>query len=59
MMRYCKLRQYSDHMYCVKCGQCYDMNDPDPPRCPRLILGAFVGVAVLWAVLIGLAVYAR
>lgn len=30
----CKARQTSDQMTCV-CGLAWDMNDPDPPDCPK------------------------
>lgn len=30
----CQARQYSDQMLC-RCGRAWDMNDPDPPHCPR------------------------
>ena len=29
----CEAKQYSDQMYCGKCGFTWDMNDPDPPKC--------------------------
>lgn len=29
----CKARQYSDEMQCGRCGLCWDVNDPDPPKC--------------------------
>lgn len=31
----CDARQYSDQMLCGRCGLGWDMNDPEPPECPR------------------------
>lgn len=30
----CMARQYSDQMQC-QCGLAWDVNDPEPPECPR------------------------
>ncbi len=29
----CTARQFSDQKVCNRCGHCWDMNDPDPPKC--------------------------
>jgi hypothetical protein len=29
----CEAVQYSDQMYCARCGVTYDVNDFDPPNC--------------------------
>lgn len=29
----CTARQFSDQKVCNRCGYCWDMNDPDPPKC--------------------------
>lgn len=31
----CQSRQFSDTVRCAACDLTWDMNDPDPPRCPR------------------------
>ena len=31
----CKAYQASDQMICGHCGLQWDVNDPDPPPCPR------------------------
>jgi len=31
----CLARQYSDQMNCAACGLVWDVNDPEPPPCPR------------------------
>lgn len=36
MMQNCGAAQYSDQMFCRKCGACWDMNDEDPPECLAL-----------------------
>lgn len=33
--RLCAAMQHSDQMGCGPCQLVWDMNDPDPPRCPR------------------------
>ena len=33
MLKGCGARQYSDQMFCYKCGACWGMNDEDPPAC--------------------------
>lgn len=33
----CEARQHSDQMMCGRCGLAYDVNDPDPPQCPRTL----------------------
>lgn len=32
--RLCRSRRYSDQMQCGPCGLTWDVNDPDPPKCP-------------------------
>ncbi|ENG0046379.1 hypothetical protein ACUOA7_001912 [Pseudomonas aeruginosa] len=34
-MTSCKARQHSDQILC-ECGLGWDVNDPDPPQCPKL-----------------------
>jgi hypothetical protein len=34
----CFAKQFSDMMVCDWCGQSWDVNDPDPPRC-RVVTG--------------------
>lgn len=49
-MSNCRARQYSDQMQCV-CGLAWDVNDPDPPECPkedRVVLTGRKGPVVLW-----------
>ena len=36
----CEARQHSDQMMCSRCGIAYDVNDPDPPQCPRTMEAA-------------------
>jgi hypothetical protein len=31
----CKATQRSDQMFCERCGIQWDVNDPDPPDCPK------------------------
>ncbi len=31
----CEAKQQSDQMYCAKCALTWDMNDPEPPLCPK------------------------
>lgn len=31
----CEARQYSDEMNCARCRLVWDVNDPDPPQCPK------------------------
>lgn len=31
----CQARQYSDQMICGKCGVQWDVDDPEPPVCPK------------------------
>lgn len=31
----CRARQHSDQMMCGECALAWDVNDPDPPQCPR------------------------
>ena len=33
----CHARQYSDQMRCPNCGLAWDVNDPDPPDCKKLL----------------------
>lgn len=33
----CKARQHSDQMSCA-CGLAWDMNDPDPPECRKVVV---------------------
>lgn len=30
----CKARRYHDQTQCGRCGLAWDVNDPEPPRCP-------------------------
>lgn len=32
-MSSCEAKQYSDQMFCDRCGLVWDMNDPDRPEC--------------------------
>ena len=34
----CKARQYSDQMLCCKCGLQWDVNDPEPPKCVKVVI---------------------
>jgi len=29
----CDIRNFSDMQKCMKCGMCWDINDPHPPKC--------------------------
>jgi hypothetical protein len=31
----CAARQHSDQKVCAACGLVWDINDPEPPTCPR------------------------
>lgn len=33
--RTCQARQYSDQMICGACGLQWDVNDTEPPECPK------------------------
>ncbi len=33
MIKGCGAAQFSDQMFCAKCGACWDVNDEDPPAC--------------------------
>lgn len=35
MLAKCHAKQFSDSMVCNLCRLQWDMNDPEPPRCPR------------------------
>jgi len=32
---WCEATQHSDQMHCSACGATWDVNDPEPPFCPR------------------------
>ena len=32
----CRAVRYSDEMHCAGCGLRWDVNDPEPPPCPKL-----------------------
>lgn len=36
-MSNCHARQYSDEMHCILCRLRWDVNDPEPPMCGKLV----------------------
>lgn len=56
MIKGCGVQQFSDQMFCKKCGVLFDVNDPAPPPC-GLAFAEFIGFYVPIVLLAALAAW--